>query len=73
MNCSGIPSIPSVLSGDYKEVIFLDAPQFRENSSICPMALPALVHWSNLANLPLSICFGKMSIINCPFFVFGQF
>jgi hypothetical protein len=65
--CSGIPSIPSVLSGDYREVIFLDALQFRENHSICPMLLPALVHWSNLANPPFPFALARCLLLIASF------
>jgi hypothetical protein len=67
MKCSAIWTIPSVLSDDYTELMFLAARQFRDNYSSRLMLLLSFVQWSNLANLPLAICFGEMSILNCPF------
>jgi hypothetical protein len=45
---------------------------FRYNSSDRPILLVGLVRLWDLANLPLRICLGKMSIINFKFSSFCQ-
>jgi hypothetical protein len=67
MKCSDILTIPSFLSDDYRELMFLAAPPFRDNCSISPMLLLALVRWSTLTDLPRTVCFGKMAIIKLQF------
>jgi hypothetical protein len=55
---SSMPSIPLVISDDYKELLFWAALQFRDHYSSCPMWLLVLIGWSDFGKLPLHIYFG---------------